>query len=78
MATVQNLIDQLNAIKDKEQSVMFQYYLAEQFDLDGDTPTAEQFNQVAEDLDDPALWDDACDTINDYLCGLMNNDKENN
>lgn len=78
MATVQNLIDQLSSIKDKEQSVMFQYYLAEHFDLDGDTPSSEQFDEVADDLDHESLWQEACDTINDYLCGLMNNDKENN
>lgn len=78
MATVQNLINQLNKIDDKEQSVMFQYFLAEHFDLDGDTPTAEQFDQVADDLDHESLWQEACDTINDYLCGIMTNEQENN
>lgn len=78
MATVQNLINELNKIDDKEQSVMFQYFLAEHFDLDGDTPTAEQFDQVADDLDHESLWQEACDTINDYLCGIMTNEQENN
>jgi hypothetical protein len=78
MATVQNLIDQLNKIDDKEQSIMFQYYLAEHFDLDGETPTSEQFDQTADDLDDESLWTEAQETINDYLCGIMTNDKENN
>ena len=45
MATVQNLIDQLNKIEDKEQSVIFQYFLAEHFEFDDKgTPTAEQFD----------------------------------
>lgn len=78
MATVQNLIDQLNKIQDKEQTVMFQYYLAGHFDFDQKTPTAEQFDEVADDLDHESLWQEACDTINDYLYGLMDNDKENN
>jgi hypothetical protein len=77
MATVQNLIDQLNKIEDKEQSVIFQYYLAEHFEFeDKGTPTAEQFDEATDDLDDSSLWDDSAETINDYLFGLMNTDEE--
>ena len=77
MATVQNLIDQLNQIDDKEQSVIFQYYLAEHFEFeDKGTPTAEQFDEVADDLDDESLWEDSAETINDYLFGIMNKDEE--
>jgi hypothetical protein len=71
MATVKQLIEQLQEIENKDQTVIFQYFLADHFDLDGQTPTAGQFDQAFEDLDDYSLWDDACDTINDYLCGLM-------
>jgi hypothetical protein len=77
MATVQNLIDQLNQIDDKEQSVIFQYYLAEHFEFeDKGTPTAEQFDEVADDLDDESLWEDSAETINDYLFGIMNKDED--
>lgn len=76
MATVKQLIDQLNDIKDKNQTVMFQYYLAEHFDLDGENPTPAQFDRAFEDLDDYSLWDDAQETVNDYLCGMMITDKE--
>lgn len=77
MSTVQNLIDQLNKIEDKEQSVIFQYYLAEHFEFeDKGTPTAEQFDEATEDLDDESLWDDSAETINDYLSGIMNTDEE--
>lgn len=77
MATVQNLIDQLNKIENKEQSVIFQYYLAEHFEFeDKGTPTAEQFDEATDDLDDNSLWDDSAETINDYLFGLMNTDEE--
>jgi hypothetical protein len=77
MATVKQLIEQLQEIEDKDQTVMFQYFLAEHFDLDGDSPTAEQFDQAFEDLDDYSLWDDAAETINDYLCGLMTRERDN-
>jgi hypothetical protein len=77
MATVQNLIDQLNQIDDKEQSVIFQYYLAEHFEFeDKGNPTAEQFDEVADDLDDESLWEDSAETINDYLFGIMNKDED--
>lgn len=32
MATIQRLIDQLNEVEDKEQPLVFQYYLKEHFD----------------------------------------------
>ena len=80
MATVQNLIDQLNKIENKEQSVIFQYFLAEHFefsDLGGvRQPTAEQFDEATENLDDGSLWDESAETINDYLFGIMNRDED--
>lgn len=72
MATIQNLIDQLNKIENKEQSVIFQYYLAEHFEFeDKGTPTAEQFDEAVDDLDDESLWEESAETINDYLYGAM-------
>ena len=75
MATVQGLIDQLNQIEDKEQSVIFQYFLAEHFEFSdlGEVrqPTAEQFDQAVDDLDDESLWDDARETVNDYVYGIV-------
>jgi hypothetical protein len=80
MATVQNLIDQLNKIEDKEQSVFFQYFLAEHFeyaDLDEvKQPTAEEFDQAVDDLDDSSLWDDPAETISDYVIGLVSKNNE--
>lgn len=78
MATVQNLIDQLNKIENKEQSVLFQYFLAEHFEFADGTPspTAEQFDRVAEELDDESLWDDAQQTINDYAYGIAEAEDE--
>ena len=77
MATVRELIEQLQKIEDQDQTVIFQYYLAEHFEFDlGGSPTAEQFDQAAEDLDDESLWDDAAETINDYLFGLMDDEDE--
>jgi len=76
MATVNDLINQLNKVKNKEQTVIFQYYLAEHFELDGEEPTAEQFDEAADNLDDNSLWDEAGETINDYICGIMTSQKE--
>jgi hypothetical protein len=78
MATVQNLIDQLNKIENKEQSVIFQYFLAEHFEFADGTPspTAEQFDKVAEDLDDESLWEDAHETVNDYAYGICESENE--
>jgi hypothetical protein len=78
MASIQDLIDQLNQIDDKDQSIMFQYYLAEHFEFSDGTPspTAEQFDQAVDDLDDESLWEDAHETINDYLYGICESDNE--
>jgi hypothetical protein len=78
MTTLKKLIEQLQEIEDKDQTVIFQYYLAEHFELDGEEPTAKQFDQAATDLDDSSLWDDSGETLNDYLCGLMYRDREDN
>ena len=52
MATIQRLIDQLNEVEDKEQPLVFQYYLKEHFDyLLGDQDQA-----VAD-----KAWDLACE-----------------
>lgn len=77
MATVKDLIGQLEKIEDKNQSVIFQYYLAEHFDFfDKGSPTAEQFDQATDELDDESLWNDAGETINDYLYNLMDDEEE--
>jgi hypothetical protein len=44
--TIQGLINHLNTIEDKEQAVVFQYYLAEHFDT-----TLENFARVSRELD---------------------------
>lgn len=76
MATVKSLIEQLEKIEDKEQSVIFQYYLAEHFEFeDKGTPTAEQFDEVADELDDESLWEESAETVNDYLFGIMDKDE---
>ena len=64
MATIKNLIEQLSEIEDKEQSVMFQYFLAEHF-----STTQEKFDDAVEALDCAELWDDAHDTVREYISG---------
>ena len=80
MATVKDLISQLEQIEDRDQSIIFQYFLAEHFEFSdlGEVrqPTAEQFDQVAEDLDHESLWDDARETVNDYAYGIVSSEDE--
>jgi hypothetical protein len=78
MATVKDLIEQLSEIENKDQSIIFQYFLAEHFEFSDGTPspTAEQFDKVAEDLDHESLWDDAHETVNDYAYGICESENE--
>jgi hypothetical protein len=80
MATVKDLISQLEQIEDRDQSIIFQYFLAEHFEFSdlGEVrqPTAEQFDQVVDALDHESLWDDARETINDYAYGVVSEDDE--
>ena len=52
MATIQRLIDQLNEVEDKEQPLVFQYYLKEHFDY-----LLEDQDQAVADK----AWDLACE-----------------
>ncbi len=78
MATVKSLIEQLSEIEDKDQSIIFQYFLAEHFEFSDGTPspTAEQFDEAVDDLDDESLWEEAHETVNDYLYGLASRDED--
>jgi hypothetical protein len=62
MTTVQELINYLNDIKDKNQPVIYQYYLAEHF-----SAKPKKFEKAVENLDCEELWDDAYNTINEYI-----------
>jgi hypothetical protein len=60
MATVSELMNQLSQIEDKSQAIVFQYYLSDDFLVDGpngqDTkPSQEIFIQAAE-LVDKYIW----------------------
>jgi len=46
MTTVKQLISWLSEIEDKDQAIIYQYYLAEHFDTDDDT-----FSKVSTELD---------------------------
>lgn len=78
MATVKSLIEQLEKIEDKDQSIIFQYFLAEHFEFNDGTPspTAEQFEEMIDNLDDESLWEEAHETINDYLYGLASSEDD--
>lgn len=60
--TVQELIDYLTEIENKKQPVIYQYYLAEHFEM-----TPKKFEKVADELDCNELWTEAHDTLKDYI-----------
>mgnify|MGYP007092090559 CR=1 FL=1 len=73
MATVNELINQLNKIEDKEQTIVFQYWLAEHFD---EEPTEEQFYEASEALWADALWQEALDTLREEVASVVARDSE--
>ncbi len=62
MATVKDLIDQLNTIREKDQPIVFQYLLAEHTDL-----SIDEFEQRAEALDYTDFADEMSIKMNDWL-----------
>ena len=73
MATVNELINQLNKIEDKEQTIVFQYWLAEHFEPE---PTEEQFYEASEALWADSLWQDALDTLREEVDSVVARDSE--
>ena len=71
MTTVKQLIKQLEEIEDKEQAVIWQFYIAEHFEFNLDngnvSPTLEEFEKVAEKTDSWTLWEETAQDINDLL-----------
>lgn len=60
--TVEELISHLQAVKDKKQPVIYQYYLAEHLET-----TPKKLERVADELDCNELWNDAYYTLKDYI-----------
>ena len=73
MATVKDLIEQLSEIADKDQPIIFQYWLADDFEYHDETPTPtqEQFAEVSERLHPDFLWAEAREVVNDELYDLV-------
>lgn len=74
IVTVQELINHLQEIEDKTQAVVYQYYLAEHFDVSNDT-----FNKVASTFGSllPHDYDVLADTVAD-LTEYDDEEMENN
>jgi len=75
MATVADLIKQLCEIEDQSQTVVFQYYLAEDFliDVDGEDvePCEEMFSEAVEQVED-YIWDGCWDILAENVANLNN------
>jgi hypothetical protein len=60
--TVKELIKYLQTVENQDQPVIYQYYLAEHFEV-----SDKKFSKAVDDLDDESLWDEAYQTLKDYL-----------
>lgn len=83
MATVKQLIEQLNEIENKDQTVAFQYYLADDFEhLFRDNPELvrdDVFTEAVDVCDDylwDRTWDDLAGEISDEIERLAPSDEE--
>lgn len=75
MATVQTLIDQLQEIEDKDQPIIFQYYIAEHFidPMTQDNMEPKRFEKVADEVEDNRsqyIWDDVFTEIVEIIDAL--------
>jgi hypothetical protein len=77
MTTVKQLIEQLQEIPDQDQTVIYQYYLAEHFWMDNEQPTPAEFETVAKDGETKYIWESAAEHINDNLATIVYNRKGN-
>ncbi len=66
--TIKELIAELSAIENQDQPVMYEYYLAEQFEFaDGVlTPTPEQFGEIINELV-PDMFSEVYGELNDIV-----------
>lgn len=76
MTTVKDLIEQLSEIEDKAQPIVFQYWLADDFEFhDGKgSPSQEQFAEAVDGLHADSLWEDAREIINDEVYEVVSRD----
>lgn len=77
MATVKQLIEQLQAIEDQDQVVIFQYYVREDFEYADNTEfTDEVFEEVADWAVRVDVWEDAMMALNDRIYELAKSNDE--
>ena len=69
MATVKQLIEQLQEIEDQDQPIIFQYYTKENFEY-GDDETVvsnEVFEEAVDWAEKADVWEDAYAYLNDHI-----------
>ena len=73
MATVNDLIKQLQEVENKDQTIVFQYWVASDFDPQ---PTEEQFYEASDALWADSLWQDALEILTEEVARVVSNDSE--
>lgn len=70
--TIRELIAELSANENQDQPVMYEYYLAEQFEFADGTPspTSEQFGEIIDSLV-PTMFSEVYSELNDIVYEVM-------
>lgn len=79
MATVKDLIKQLQEIENQNQPIVFQYYTAEMFidPATDDNMEPERFEKIADRVDDcDHFWDDAWEGMIEFVSEIDDEDSE--
>ena len=71
MTTIQELINELQKIEDKQQPVISKFYIAEHFIYNDENITVEQFTKAIENLDTSSLFDDISEELSIELDSLL-------
>lgn len=76
--TVRELVAELSAIENLDQPIMYEYYLAEQFEFADETPTPtpEQFGEIIDNLD-PTMFSQVYSELNDIVYYAMVREETN-
>jgi hypothetical protein len=74
MATIKQLIEQLQQVEDQDQQVIFQYYTKENFEYgDDETEVSDEvFEEAVDWAEKVNVWEDAFAYLNDHIYDKAN------
>lgn len=73
MATIKQLIEQLQQVEDQDQLVVFQYYTKEDFEYGDETEISDKvFEEAIDWAEKVNVWEDAFAYLNDHIYDKAN------